>query len=138
LGLIWTNIWFFMISNRLKRNGIHTRLIILVVLFIVVWAFLDSLFFVYLRILFSFNFVFSVWRIFQFHNLFFIFLTQKWWIYEIRIVNNWSFNLCIFTFVFMTYLMMIKMIFGLNLIGDISILKLAIPVNGGRHDLVGR
>jgi hypothetical protein len=138
LGLIWTNIWFFMISNRLKRNGIHTRLIILVVLFIVVWAFLDSLFFVYLRILFSFNFVFSVWRIFQFHNLFFIFLTQKWWVYEIRIVNNWSFNLCIFTFVFMTYLMMIKMIFGLNLIGDISILKLAIPVNGGRHDLVGR
>ena len=138
MGLIWTNIWFFMISNRLKRNGIHTRLIILVVLFIVVWAFLDSLFFVYLRILFSFNFVFSVWRIFQFHNLFFIFLTQKWWIYEIRIVNNWSFNLCIFTFVFMTYLMMIKMIFGLNLIGDISILKLAIPVNGGRHDLVGR
>ena len=138
MGLIWTNIWFFMISNRLKRNGIHTRLIILVVLFIVVWAFLDSLFFVYLRILFSFNFVFSVWRIFQFHNLFFIFLTQKWWVYEIRIVNNWSFNLCIFTFVFMTYLMMIKMIFGLNLIGDISILKLAIPVNGGRHDLVGR
>ena len=138
MGLIWTNIWFFMISNRLKRNGIHTRLIILVVLFIVVWAFLDSLFFVYLRILFSFNFVFSVWRIFQFHNLFFIFLTQKWWIYEIRIVNNWSFNLCIFTFVFMTYLMMIKMIFGLNLIGDISILKLAIPVNGGRHDFMGR
>ena len=138
MGLIWTNIWFFMISNRLKRNGIHTRLIILVVLFIVVWAFLDSLFFVYLRILFSFNFVFSVWRIFQFHNLFFVFLTQKWWVYEIRIVNNWSFNLCIFTFVFMTYLMMIKMIFGLNLIGDISILKLAIPVNGGRHDLVGR
>jgi len=138
LGLIWTNIWFFMISNRLKRNGIHTRLIILVVLFIVVWGFLDSLFFVYLRILFSFNFVFSVWRIFQFHNLFFIFLTQKWWVYEIRIVNNWSFNLCIFTFVFMTYLMMIKMIFGLNLIGNISILKLAIPVNGGRHDLMGR
>lgn len=138
MGLIWTNIWFFMISNCLKRNGIHTRLIILVVLFIVVWAFLDSLFFVYLRILFSFNFVFSVWRIFQFHNLFFIFLTQKWWIYEIRIVNNWSFNLCIFTFVFMTYLMMIKMIFGLNLIGDISILKLAIPVNGGRHDFMGR
>ena len=138
MGLIWTNIWFFMISNRLKRNGIHTRLIILVVLFIVVWAFLDSLFFVYLRILFSFNFVFSVWRIFQFHNLFFIFLTQKWWIYEIRIVNNWSFNLCIFTFVFMTYLMMIKMIFGLNLIGNISILKLAIPVNGGRHYLMGR
>ena len=138
MGLIWTNIWFFMISNRLKRNGIHTRLIILVVLFIVVWAILDSLFFVYLRILFSFKFVFSVWRIFQFHNLFFIFLTQKWWIYEIRIVNNWSFNLCIFTFVFMTYLMMIKMIFGLNLIGNISILKLAIPVNGGRHYLMGR
>jgi len=48
-----------------------------------------------------------------------------------------SFNLYIFWFFLQTYLMIIEMIFRLNLVSYISILKLVIPINGSRHDFMG-
>ena len=87
--------------------------------------------------IYSLNIFFSVWRIFQFYNLFFIFLIEKRRVNLIRCINIISlFYLYIFALFFKTDLKTIKMIFRLNLIGNISILKLIIPIDCSGHNFM--
>ena len=137
MRLIYADICFFMISNCLKRNRVYARLIILIILFVVEWTIQYSFFFIDLWFLYSLNIFFSVWRIFQFYNLFFIFLIEKRRVNLIRCINIISlFYLYIFALFFKTDLKTIKMIFRLNLIGNISILKLIIPIDCSGHNFM--